>query len=123
MFLLMLCLCLAARGRCVENCTKVFSVSFPVLTERGAFFSSCRQRTTTCPDKMALYNFKKIMVVPTAKVSFIPLLKRFKQLLFSLVGFSAQSDVRKELKTWWERKTRAELQQVSIQIYVIIDLL
>lgn len=26
---------------------------------------------STCRDKMALYNFKKIMVVPTAKVSFL----------------------------------------------------
>lgn len=34
----------------------------------GSLFSWC-QRTSTCPDKMALYNFKKIMVVPTAKVS------------------------------------------------------
>lgn len=51
--------------------TKQFSASFPVLAERGALLSACRQRASTCRDKMALYNFKKIMVVPTAKVSFV----------------------------------------------------
>uniref|UniRef100_A0A7N8YH26 Nucleolar GTP-binding protein 1 n=1 Tax=Mastacembelus armatus TaxID=205130 RepID=A0A7N8YH26_9TELE len=65
--LLLLCQHPDTRGRCDKNLTIRFSEPFPVLTEHRAFLSPCRQRTTTCSDKMALYNFKKIMVVPTAK--------------------------------------------------------
>uniref|UniRef100_A0A7N6B2H3 Nucleolar GTP-binding protein 1 n=1 Tax=Anabas testudineus TaxID=64144 RepID=A0A7N6B2H3_ANATE len=51
---------------CRKPPRSVFSV-FSGLGGTPSFLSPCRHRTTTCPDKMALYNFKKIMVVPTAK--------------------------------------------------------
>lgn len=68
MCLLLQCRPPDARWRCPQGPTPALSASFPGLTEHRPFLSPCRQRTATCPVKMALYNFKKIMVVPTAKV-------------------------------------------------------
>lgn len=47
-----------------------FLSCFRLCRKEKLSFWPCRQRSEPC-DKMALYNFKKIMVVPTAKVRFV----------------------------------------------------
>lgn len=64
----LLCRRLAGRGAVRGN--RGFPSCFRFCRKEKLSFWPCRQRTEPC-DKMALYNFKKIMVVPTAKVRFI----------------------------------------------------
>lgn len=90
------------RGRCEEKHeVPQFSASFPVKAEPAAFLPPCRRRTTTCRDKMALYNFKKIMVVPTAKVSFIRHRPRFNLELFYSSCYSPLEKPRTITRLWW----------------------
>lgn len=90
------------RGRCEEKQeVPPFSAPFPVKAEPAASLPPCRRRTTTCRDKMALYNFKKIMVVPTAKVSFIRHRQRFKLQLFYSSCYSPLEKRRKITRLWW----------------------
>ena len=73
--------------------------------ERGSIFSPCRQRTTTCRDKMALYNFKKITVVPTAKVSFFSFFNVLNRCCVGRViveRWETEEDIKNMVGLWWE---------------------
>ena len=118
-------------GAVQKNPPKYFSAFSGSSGTRSAP-SPCRQRAATCRDKMALYNFKKIMVVPTAKVSFVSTCVVFKLVSFCPPCMSAVRDRRRSKNMvelcWkgkhvlsWCKESAAGLQYVRV-LYVVFGL-